>query len=45
MNNTTKNVLKIVCVAAGAALSMVGNIMGSNDKKDNAKNDSGAEQK
>ena len=37
MNNTAKNVLKIVCVMAGAALSMVGNIMGNNDKKNDAK--------
>lgn len=44
MNNTTKNVLKVACVAVGAALSMVGNIMGNNDKKDDAKNDS-ADQK
>lgn len=43
MNNTTKNVLKVACVAVGAALSMVGNIMGSNDKKNDDKNNSGAE--
>ena len=43
MNETTKNVLKVVCVMAGAGLSMVGNIMG-NSKKDDAKIDS-AEQK
>lgn len=44
MNETTKNVLKVVCVMAGAGLSMVGNIMG-NSKKDDAKNDAGTEQK
>lgn len=44
MNDTAKNVLKVVCVMAGAGLSMVGNIMGSNSKK-NDKNDAGTEQK
>lgn len=44
MNDTTKNVLKVVCVMAGAGLSMVGNIMGNNSKK-NDKNDAGTEQK
>ena len=43
MNNATKNVLKVLCVMAGAGLSMLGNIMG-NSNKDDAKNDS-AEQK
>ena len=45
MNDTAKNVLKVVCVMAGAGLSMVGNIMGNNSKKDDAKNDAGTEQK
>lgn len=44
MNNTTKNVLKIICVMAGAGLTMVGNIMG-NEKKDDVKNDPSAKQK
>ena len=42
MNNVTKNVLKVVCVMAGAGLSMVGQLMGNNDKKNDAKNDNGA---
>ena len=37
MNETTKNILKIACVMAGAGLSMVGNIM-DNSKKDNTDN-------
>lgn len=43
MNKTTVNVLKILCVAGGAALSMLGNVMGNGKDKDDAKAE--AEQK
>ncbi len=45
MNKTLMNVLKVGCVAIGAALTMVGNIMGNGDNKYDAKNDSGTTQK
>lgn len=45
MNNTVKNVLKITCVMVGAGLTMLGNIMGNGDKKDDAENDSSTAQK
>lgn len=45
MNNTAKNVLKVACVMVGAGLTMLGNIMGNGDKKNDAKINSGAEQK
>lgn len=34
MNDNVKNGLKVLCVMLGAGLSMVGQIMGNNDKKE-----------
>lgn len=38
MNTTAKNVLKIVCVMAGAGLSMLGNVIGTGKKDDDSDN-------